>query len=114
MLMSYLKVDKFITDSGLTHILTESGVLAQWSLSGFLNGTKFNRIKRIHPLVAVAFLKLHFNPYLKQEHRTDAKPLKQLLLKIKIEPGDESTVTKSIPSEIEELFEKYERYRNLT
>ena len=114
MLMSYLKVDKFITDSGLTHTLTESGVLAQWSLSGFLNGTNFNRIKRIHPLVTVAFLKLHFNPYLKQEHRTDAKPLKQLLLKIKIEPGDESTVTKSIPSEIEELLEQYERYRNLT
>lgn len=33
---------------------------------------------------------------------------------MKIEPGDESTVTKSIPSEIHELIEKYERYRNLT
>ncbi|KAK4024395.1 hypothetical protein OUZ56_009817 [Daphnia magna] len=35
----------------------------------------------------------------------DAEALKQLLLKIKIEPGDESTVTKSM-SEIQELFEK--------
>jgi hypothetical protein len=97
--MSYLiAVGKFITDSGLTHILTESGVLAKGSLTGFLNGTNF---KRIHPLLAAAFLKLHFNSFLKQEHSMDAETLKQLLLKIKIEPGDESTVTKSIPKEEE-------------
>lgn len=36
MLMSYFKaVGKFITDSGLTHILTESGVRAQGSLAAF-------------------------------------------------------------------------------
>lgn len=82
MLMSYFKaVGKFITDSGLTHILTESGVLAQGSLSGFLNGTNFNRNKQIHPLLAAAFLKLHFNSFLKQELTMDAETLKQLLLK---------------------------------
>lgn len=63
-------------------------------------------------MFAAAFLKVHFNSFLKQEHTMDAEALKQLLLKIKIEPGDESTVTKSM-SEIQELFEKYERYRNL-
>lgn len=39
MLMSYFKaVGKFITDSGLTHILTESGVRAQGSLAAFWMG----------------------------------------------------------------------------
>ena len=115
MVMSYFKgVGKFMAESGLPHILTESGVLAQGSLRGFLNGTNFNRNKRIHPLLAAALLKLHFKSFLKQEHTMDAENLKQLLLTIKIEPGDESTVTKSLPSEIQELYEKYNSYRKLT
>jgi hypothetical protein len=44
----------------------------------------------------------------------DAEILKQLQLKIKIELGNEFTVTKSIPSEIQELCEKHESYTNLT
>jgi hypothetical protein len=73
MLMSYFTaVGKYILDSGLTHILTESGVLAQGSLTDFLNGAIFNRNQQIHPLLAAAFLKLHFNYFLKQEHIIDA------------------------------------------
>jgi hypothetical protein len=51
--MSYFTaVGKYISDSGLTHILSESGVLAQGSLTDFLNGAIFNRNKQIHPLSA--------------------------------------------------------------
>ena len=42
--------------------------------------------------------------HLKTEGGIDEETLKQLLLKIKIEPY---TVTKSLPSEIEELHEKF-------
>ena len=45
-LMSFFKaVGKFISESGLPHILTGGGVLAQGSVHGFLNGTNFNRNK---------------------------------------------------------------------
>lgn len=63
-------------------------------------------------MLAAAFLKLHFNSFLKQEHSMNAETLKQLLLKIKIEPGDESTVKKSIPKKEKEEEREEEEVRN--
>lgn len=114
-LMSFFKaVGKFISESGLPHILTESGVLAQGSLRGFLNGNNFNRNKRIHPMLAVALEMLHFKSFMKQEEMMDEAALNSMLLKIKIEPQDEDTFSKSLPTELNELFEKYQIYRNDT
>lgn len=114
-LMSYFKaVGKYIAESGQPHILTESGVLAQGLLRGFLNGTNFNRNKQIHPLLSAALFELHFESFLKQEYTIDKETLKNLLFKIEISPSDESIVTKSLPAEIVELFEKYRSYRKLT
>ena len=114
-LMSFFKaVGKFISESGLPHILTESGVLAQGSLRGFLNGTNFNRNKRIHPMLAVALETLHFESFLKKEDTMEKSFLSALLLKIKLEPGDEIDFSRSLPSELHELFERYEKYRDTT
>jgi hypothetical protein len=114
-LMSFFKaVGKFISESGLPHVLTESGVLAQGSLCGFLNGTNFNRNKRIHPMLAAALEIFHFKSFLKQEETMDEPSLKSLLLQIKMEPSDETTFSKSLPTELHDLFEKYSAFRQIT
>ena len=42
----------YIADSGIEYILTESGVLAEGSLSGFMKGKFYNRCTRIHQILA--------------------------------------------------------------
>lgn len=111
-LMSFFKaVGKFISESGLPHILTESGVLAPL---GFLNGTNFNRNKRIHPMLAVALETLHFESFLKNQDTMEKTRLTALLLTIKLEPGEKTHFCNSLPSELHELFERYEKYRDTT
>jgi hypothetical protein len=114
-LMSYFKaVGKYISESGLPHILTESGVLAQGSVQGFLNGTNFNRNKRIHPMLALALSTLHFQAFMKKEDVMDEVTLNHLITTMKMKPSNETTISESILPEIDELFEKYESYKNDT
>lgn len=114
-LMSFFKaVGKFISESGLPHVLTESRVLAQGSLRGFLNGTNFNRNKRIHPMLALALSTSHFQAFMKQEDTMDEVTLDDRIIKMEMKPSDEITISQSIPVDVNELFEKYESFRNIT
>ena len=45
-------------------MLTDTEVLATGSLKGLISGKHFNRCKRLHPLLALAFEKLHFFAFL--------------------------------------------------
>ena len=54
----------YIDDSGIEYILTEYGILAEGSLSGFLKGKFYNRCTRIHQLVAAVLEKAIFQRYL--------------------------------------------------
>ena len=63
--MSFFKaLGKYIEYSGGPSMLTETNVLAPGSLNGFLTGKVFNRCKRLHPLLALAFEMLHFLKFL--------------------------------------------------
>lgn len=63
--MAFFKaLGKLIAESGGTDMLTETGVFAPGSLNGFLTGKHFNRCKRLHPLLALAFESLHFKAFL--------------------------------------------------
>ena len=55
---------KIISESGALHILNESLVLAAGSTNGFIKGKNYNRCKRIHELLSLAFEILHFQSYL--------------------------------------------------
>lgn len=46
--------------------MIDSGLIAEGSLNGLLNGTHFNRCKKIHPVAALSFKILHFNEFLKE------------------------------------------------
>ena len=59
--MAFFKaLGKLVEDSGGANMLTEADVLATGSLNGFLTGKHFNRCKRLHPILALAFEILHF------------------------------------------------------
>lgn len=67
--LSFFKaVGKYIADSGAPYALTESGVLAQGDLNGFLLGTNYNRCNRIHPILAVSLEIYHFQAFLRDEN----------------------------------------------
>ena len=55
---------KIIPESGALHILRESLVLAAGSTNRFIKGKNYNRCKRIHALLSLAFEILHFQSYL--------------------------------------------------
>ena len=46
-------------------MLRATDVLASGSLNGYLSGKHFNRCKRLHPILALAFEILHFLAFLK-------------------------------------------------
>ena len=63
--MSFFKaLGKIIAESGGPDILAETGVIAYGSLSGILQGKNFDRCKRVHPMLSLAFQILHFNSFL--------------------------------------------------
>lgn len=68
-MMAYFKaVGKVISDCGLTNVMVESGLLANGSVNGFLDGKHFNRCKRLHPLVALGLEILHFKSFLEMSN----------------------------------------------
>ena len=64
-------IGKIISDSNGPDVLTDSQVLAPVSLNGFLTGKHFNRCKRLHPILALAFEILHFKSFLATYERKD-------------------------------------------
>ena len=60
----FAAIGYLLSESGGPHILTDTGILAAGSLNGFLTGKHYNRCKRIHPMLACAFQKLHFRRFL--------------------------------------------------
>lgn len=70
--MAFFKaLGKLVAESGGPAMLTESDVLAPGSLNGFLTGKHFNRCKRLHPILALAFETLHFRKFLEDYENTD-------------------------------------------
>ena len=50
----YGAVGTYINENGAEHLLTESGILAEGSLMGFIRGKHYNRCVRIHDILALA------------------------------------------------------------
>ena len=70
--MAFFKaLGKLLSESGGPEMLTESDALAPGSLNGFLKGKHFNRCKRLHPILALAFEILHFLAFLETYESKD-------------------------------------------
>ena len=56
-------IGKYISESGAPHLLTESGIIENGSLTSFLLGKSYKVSKRIHQLLALAVEIQHFNSF---------------------------------------------------
>lgn len=107
--MSFFKaLGKYIEESGGPSILTESLVLAEGSLKGFLTGTHYNRCKRIHTIFSTALQLLHFRQYL-QTKSYDLETIKNEIHKIE-EQNQDYNENLNLPPCLKSLLEDYERY----
>lgn len=66
-MMAFFKaIGKFIDACGISNIMIDTELIASGSVNGFLTGKHFNRCKRLHPTVSLAFSILHFRQFLKE------------------------------------------------
>ena len=56
-------IGKHISESGRPHLLTESGIIENRSLTSFLLGKSYKKSKRIYQLLALAMEIEHFNSF---------------------------------------------------
>lgn len=67
-------IGKWFADAGLRDLCVEAGVIADGSISGVIDGHRYNRAVRLHKLLYEAFLRLAwkgFHPGLEQNHQED-------------------------------------------
>lgn len=51
--------------------MVESGILAEGSVRGIINGTHFNRYKKLHVVAAISFKILHIKGFLEKYYSED-------------------------------------------
>ena len=87
---------KYIDCSGGPHILNEAHIVEKGSMNSFLSGKNYERSKRAHFLLALAFEILHFQSFLSsQDENYD-----QLLNDISFDSD-----YNSLPENIKQLFQ---------
>lgn len=75
-------IGKRFADAGLRDLCVEAGVIADGSISGVIDGQRYNRAVRLHKLLYEAFLRLAwkgFHPWLEQNHQEDLVHLEATL-----------------------------------
>jgi hypothetical protein len=111
-LLSFFKgIGKLIADSRDPFVLTETGILAQGSFLGFLQGKHYNRCKRNHPIFSTALETLHFKTFLAT---FDKKIYKVALSSMTAMVSSSHSQTITWPSSVTNLFNKYEAYMSET
>lgn len=99
-------IGKYIEESGGPYILVESEVIASNSVKNFLNLNSYNRRKRLHGLLSLAFQVLHYEAYQKHSnHENEFKEVLSLNLQ-----HNRLLETK----ELNDDYERYNKYREDT
>ena len=78
----YGALGTYINESGAQHLLTESGILAEGSLMGFINGKYYNRCVRIHEILALAMERKMYESFMSTLPKDKQDDIKDLLLTI--------------------------------
>lgn len=99
---------KIVSESGLTHILCESGVLAENSVNGFISGRHFNRCQSLHTLFALALKLQHIKCFISNSDVTVPPMLQEFLLNCYQHP--DWFTTAKFPKDIEQFFAEYEKF----
>ena len=61
-------IGKRFQDAGLRDLCVESGVIAEGSFTGVMEGRKFNRAVRLHKIVNVAMMRVAWKEFLLRIH----------------------------------------------
>ena len=75
-------IGKRFQDAGLRDLSVESGVIAEGSITGMMDGRKYNRTVRLHKLVYEALMRLAwkgFLPWMEENHNGDLHHLQETL-----------------------------------
>ena len=109
-------IGKRFQDAGLRDLCVESGVIAEGSIAGVMDGHKYNRSIRLHKLVYEAFMRMvwkGFLPWLELTHGSDMIHLDETLRTIKLFTDDicntslKDVMEKASVSRITGLFQVY-------
>ena len=76
-------IGKRFKDAGLKDLAVESGVIAEGSISGVLEGRKYNRAVRLHKLVYETLLRIAwkgFYPWMEEEYPAELSKLRDVTI----------------------------------
>jgi len=104
-------IGKVIKESGMADMLVEAEVLAPGSLNGIIECKNFNRCKRLHPMLALAFETLHFHQFCSTYHDMDTV---SALIKASTLDNKEARDQLCTASSFITLFDEYSRYTQST
>ena len=105
-------IGKYISESGGAHLLTESGIIENGSLTSFLLGKGYKRSRRIHQLLALAMEIQHFNSFKLSLQEDDLEELVSLEDDLpNVIDGDKK---KFMAEDTNELIKKYEEFAQET
>jgi hypothetical protein len=71
-----------LADGGIPDILADTGVIAQGSLKGFLNGKHYNRCKRVHVMLVRTLRTLHIQKFLEYNDDSITASIKKMINEI--------------------------------
>ena len=95
------------------YVLNECQILASGSTACFLKGKAYKRCKRVHQLLSLAMEIYHFKAFIARQIKSEAINAELLPLVIKMKDIiDLSAVT--MPREMIEIKERYDRYKSCT
>ena len=113
--MAFFKaLGKYIDGSGLIDILSQAEILAEGSVTGFIEGKHFNRCKRIHVLLSRALQAVHFKEFL-NEHE-DILFDEKIIDELQFIQNNSTEMHESLKlkSELENILNQYQEFLKLT
>lgn len=108
----YGAIGTFINESGAQHLLTESGILAEGSLMGFIRGIYYNRCVRIHDILALAMERKIYDSFkstLKQERQA---AINDLLADVPKDVDGQEQFLNTHPLFFQDHIDQYEQFFN--
>ena len=105
-------IKKYISESGGPHLLTESGIIENGSLTSFLLGKSYKRCKRIHQLLALTMEIQHFNSFKQFLQENDLE--KFISLEDDLPNVIDGDKKKFMAEHTNELIKKYEEFAHET
>jgi len=110
-LVFFKAVGKFISNRGLTNVMVHAEVIAEGSVNELISGTHFNCCKRLHVLVALALLNLHFELFREKNDIVITEEQKKIFQKFSTEKSMAPSIT---DKKLIHIFELYEIFRETT